>query len=107
MFLGIYWSAISLSEDSTLRRDESRSTKDSKFFLKLSDAEVEKRIIDQVEGVKLSMTADTGVAPSISIEEARDYLSEVLKEIKRKEEDTVHYVSIFLQKRQLNTKLSI
>jgi hypothetical protein len=83
MFLGLYSSAISLSEDSTLRRQIRKSAEDSKFFLKLSDAEVEKRIIDQVEGVKLSMTADTGVAPSISIEEARDYLSEVLKEMKK------------------------
>lgn len=83
LFLGLYSSAISLSEDSTLRRQIRKSAEDSKFFLKLSDAEIEKKIIDQVEGVKLSMTTDSGIAPSISIEEAKDYLSEILKEMKK------------------------
>ena len=83
LFLGLYSSAISLSEDSTLRKQIRKSAEDSKFFLKLSDAEIEKKIIDQVEGVKLSMTTDSGIAPSISIEEAKDYLGEVLKEMKK------------------------
>ena len=83
VFLGIYSSAISLSEDSELRKQIRKSTEDWKFFLKLSDAELEKKIIDQVEGVKLSMVKDTGVAPSISIEEARDYLNEVLNEMNK------------------------
>jgi hypothetical protein len=83
MFLGLYSSAISLSEDSELRKLIRKSVQNWKFFLKLGDSEVEKRIIDQVEGVKQSMITDTGVAPSISIDEARDYLNEVLNEIKK------------------------
>ena len=85
MFLGLYSSSISLSEDSDLRRQIKKSAEDWKFFLKLSDAEVEKRIIDQVEGFKISMTTDTGVAPSISIDEAKDYLKEVLSEMKKEQ----------------------
>jgi hypothetical protein len=83
LFLGLYSTAISLSEDSRLRKQIRKSAQDWKFFLKLSDAEIEKRIVDQVEAVKDSMTTDTGVAPSISIEEARDYLQEVLNEVKK------------------------
>jgi hypothetical protein len=85
MFLGLYSSSVSLSEDSKLRKQIKRSAQDWKFFLKLSDAEVENRIIEQVKGVKDSMTTDTGIAPSISIEEAKDYLKEVLSEIKREQ----------------------
>lgn len=83
IFLGLYSSAISLSEDSELRKLIRKSTQNWKFFLKLSDAEIEKRIVDQVEAVKDSMITDTGVAPSISIEEAKDYLQEVLNEVKK------------------------
>ena len=83
MFLGLYSTAISLSEDSRLRKQIRKSAQDWKFFLKLSDAEIEKRIVDQVEAVKGSMNTDTGVAPSISIDEARDYLKEVLNEVKK------------------------
>ena len=85
MFLGLYSSSVSLSEDSKLRKQIKRSAQDWKFFLKLSDAEVENRIIEQIKGVKDSMTTDTGIAPSISIEEAKDYLKEVLTEIKREQ----------------------
>lgn len=85
MFLGLYSSSVSLSEDSKLRKQIKRSAQDWKFFLKLSDAEVENRIMEQIKGVKYSMTTDTGIAPSISVEEAKDYLKEVLTEIKREQ----------------------
>jgi hypothetical protein len=87
VFLGLYSSAISLSEDQQLRRQIRKSAEDSKFFLKLGDAEVEKKIIEQVEGVRSSMIEDTGVAPSISIDEAKTYLNEVLNEMKKKDQD--------------------
>ena len=81
MFLGLYASAISLSEDSQLYRLIRTSAQEWKFFLKLGDAEVEKRILDKVGSVKQVMATETGIIPSVSIVDAKDYLSEVLREM--------------------------
>ena len=81
MFLGLYASAISLSEDSQLYKIIRTSAQEWKFFLKLGDAEVEKRIIDKIGSVKQVMATETGITPSVSIVDAKDYLSEVLREL--------------------------
>jgi hypothetical protein len=81
LFLGLYSSAISLSQDSELYKLIKTSAKEWKFFLKLSDAEVEKGILEKVGSVKGVMTTETGISPSVSISDAKDYLVEVLNEI--------------------------
>ena len=81
MFLGLYASAISLSEDSQLYKRTRTSAQEWKFFLKLGDAEVEKRILDKVGSVKQVMATETGITPSVSICDVKDYLVEVLNEI--------------------------
>jgi hypothetical protein len=80
LFLGLYSSAISLSQDSELYKLIKTSAKEWKFFLKLSDAEVEKGILEKVGSVKGVMTTETGISPSVSISDAKDYLVEVLNE---------------------------
>jgi hypothetical protein len=54
--------------------------------LKLSDSEVEKTILDKVDGVRQLMTQETGITPSVSLNDAKDYLMKVLDEIKKDEE---------------------
>jgi hypothetical protein len=83
MFLGLYSAAISLSEDSELYKLVRTSAKEWKFFLKLSDSEVEKKVIDKVDSVRRLMTKETGITPSVSLNDAKDYLSEILDEIKK------------------------
>ena len=86
MFLGLYSSAISLSQDSELHRMIRKSAIESKFFLKLSNAELENTILNKVRRVKKLMTTETGVTPSLSIDDAKGYLSQVLDEMTKEEE---------------------
>jgi len=81
LFLGLYSSAISLSQDKELYKLIKTSAKEWKFFLKMSDAEVERGILEKVGSVKGVMTTETGIAPSVSISDAKDYLVQVLNEI--------------------------
>lgn len=83
LFLGLYSTTISLSEDMEIYKLISKSAREWKFFLKLGDAELEKSVLDKVHSVKESMTAESGVAPSVSIGEAKHYLTAVLEQIKR------------------------
>jgi hypothetical protein len=86
MFLGLYSSTISLSQDSELYKLIRTSAKEWKFFLNLSDSEVEKTILNKVDDVRQLMTQETGITPSVSLNEAKDYLIEVLDEIKKDRE---------------------
>jgi hypothetical protein len=86
MFLGLYSATISLSEDSELYKLIRTSAKDWKFFLKLSDSEVENKILDKVDSVRAVMSRETGISPSISLDNAKDYLMKVLDEVKNEQE---------------------
>ena len=77
LFLGLYSCAISLSQDLELYRLIRTSAKEWKFFLKLSDAEVEKTVLDKVGSVKQAMTVEYGIAPSVSLVDAKNYLTTV------------------------------
>ena len=83
LFLGLYSSAISLSQDSELYKLIKTSAEEWKFFLKMSDAEVERSVVEKVASVKGVMTTETGIAPSVSVSDAKDYLIQVLNEIQR------------------------
>lgn len=83
LFLGLYSTTISLSEDMEIYKLISKSAKEWKFFLKLGDAEVEKSVLEKVHRVKESMTTESGIAPSVSISDAKDYLTTVLEELKK------------------------
>lgn len=77
---------ISLSEDSELYKLIRTSANDWKFFLKLSDSEVENDILSKVDSVRGLMTRETGITPSVSEADLKDYLMEVLNEVKNEQE---------------------
>lgn len=52
-------------------------------FLKLCDSELEKSILDKVDSMREIMTKETGITPSVSPDDVKDYLIEVLDEIKK------------------------
>ena len=83
LFLGLYSCVISLSEDSELYKLIRKSAKEWKFFLKLSDAEVEKSVLDKVENVKKVMTAESGIMPSVSNTDAKKLLDCCSRSIKK------------------------
>jgi hypothetical protein len=87
ILMGVYSSAISLSQDAKLRR----SIRDSainqlKLLGNIGAAQMEQEIVKRVVTVAKkhsdSMTEETGVQPSLSKDDVEQYLKEVLQEIK-------------------------
>jgi signal transduction histidine kinase len=87
ILMGIYSSAISMSEDAKLRQAIRKSAVDeSKLLVGIGSAQieqkVEKRVIEMAKGHSASMTEQTGVQLSLTEHDMKQYLSTVLKEIK-------------------------
>jgi hypothetical protein len=87
MFLGLYSSAISVSQDIKLRQSIRRSAIQEVKFLKSigtaqMEQELQKRVLTIAKKNSDNMTEETGVQPSLSEDDMKEYLEEVLKEIK-------------------------
>jgi hypothetical protein len=89
MFLGLYSSAISVSQDVKLRQSIRRSAiEEAKFLESIGTAQMEqelqKRVLTIAKKNSDNMIEETGVQPSINEDEMKQYLREVIKEIKTK-----------------------
>jgi hypothetical protein len=89
IFIGLYSSAVSISEDSRLRVSIRKSVESEvKFVGSMGEAEMDRRILDKVlktsKQFSKTMPEETGVPTSLSDEEIKEYIEEVLVEIHRK-----------------------
>ena len=87
IFIGLYSSAASISEDSRLRASIRRSVESEvRFVGSMGEAEMDRRIIDNVLKIskQFSKTEVTGVPTSLSDEEIKEYIEEVLVEVHKK-----------------------
>lgn len=89
VLLGIYASAISVSEDVSLRKTiKNHTLKESELLGNIGVAQMRKEIETKVLSItrknRALMTEETGISPSLTDEEAKEYLEKVLIEIKRK-----------------------
>jgi hypothetical protein len=87
IYTGLYSSAISVSQDANLRQSIRKSAiKETKFLENMGSAQMEqelqKRVLTIAKKNSDIMTEETGVQPSLSEDEMKQYLEEVLKEIK-------------------------
>src|SRR5215207_10065719 len=87
ILMGIYSSAISMSEDVKLRQAIRKSAVDeSKLLVGIGSAQmeqkIEKKVIEMAKDHSASMTERTGVQLSLTEYDMKQYLSTVLKEIK-------------------------
>jgi hypothetical protein len=92
IFVGIYYTAISLSYDDRVRREIKKFAADeSKLLDSIGTAQYEKVIAEKVTAIRQmqnSATESLGVQPSLEEDEIRKYLEEVLREKKAyKQED--------------------
>jgi hypothetical protein len=90
VFHGIYYSTISLSKDNQLRRSVKKSIlTESSFIEKMGEAEMEISIQDAVRGAleRNVLSEDQEIEPSLTKENLKSYMNEVLREIKRKRGD--------------------
>jgi hypothetical protein len=90
---GLSYSAISVAQDQTLRRSIRKSVKDMKFLESIGTAQMEqdlqKRVLTIAKENSDVMTEKTGVQPSLTEDEMKEYLNMVANEIKRTEHDTI------------------
>jgi hypothetical protein len=89
IFIGLYSSAVSISQDSRLRATIRRSIElEIRFVGSMGDAEMDHRILDKVltTSKKFSnvMPEVTGIWSSLSDEEIKEYIEEVLAETHKK-----------------------
>jgi hypothetical protein len=87
VLVGIYSSAISISEDANLRREIRRlAIRESKLLDSIGTAQLEQEIVKKVVTVAKKHSASiidkTGVQPSLSEDDMKLYMVEVLREIK-------------------------
>ena len=89
---GLSYSAISVAQDQTLRRSIRKSVKDMKFLESIGTAQMEqelqKRVLTIAKENSDVMTEETGVQPSLTEDEMKDYLDMVANEMKHTKHDT-------------------
>jgi hypothetical protein len=87
IYAGLYSSVISVSQDAELRQSIRKSAiREVKFLESMGTAQMEqelqKRVLTIAKKNSDSMAEETGVQPSLSEDDMKQYLEEVIKEIK-------------------------
>jgi hypothetical protein len=86
VLIGIYYSAMSVSQDVKLRTTIRRFAVDELRLLhNIGSAELTAKLENQMKDIitknQTMMVEETGVQPSLSEEDAKQYLNEILKEL--------------------------
>jgi hypothetical protein len=83
---GLSYSAVSVAQDATLRTLIRKNVNDMKFLESIGTAQMEqelqKRVLDITKKTSKTMMEESGVQPSLSEDDMKYYLQEVLQEIK-------------------------
>ncbi len=85
-YIGVYSSAMSISEDTELRRSiRKTAVKELKLLDSIGTAQMSQQLQDKVAKLVKEysdkMDKDTGIQPYLSEEDAKQYLDEVMKEL--------------------------
>jgi hypothetical protein len=85
LFHGLYASAISVSQDSNLRRSIKKSAaKEAEFIRRIGEAhmeqEIKKKVIEVAKADSNRDREQTGIEPSLTDDELKQYLDRVIKE---------------------------
>lgn len=93
VLIGIYSSAISVSEDSKLRQSiRTFALKESRLLDSIGMAQmeqqIEKRVIEIAKRNQDKMTEETGIQSSLTEEDMKQYLEQVIREVKMQKSTT-------------------
>jgi hypothetical protein len=93
IFIGLYSSAVSVSQDSRVRASiRSSIESEVRFIGSMGEAEMDHRILDKVlttsRKFSKTMPEETGVWSSLSDKEIKEYIEEVLAETHKKKSQT-------------------
>ncbi len=89
VFVGIYSSAISVAQDSELRKSiRGFAMSDSRLLDTIATAQreqdIEKKVIALTKRYQIRMTQETGIQSSYSEDDIKEYLEQVIQEVKAK-----------------------
>ena len=89
VYMGLYSSAISVSQDLTLRQSIRQSVKEQSKFLESMgtaqmEAELQTRVLSTARKASYSMEEETGVESSMTEDDMKDYMEIVMNELKEK-----------------------
>jgi hypothetical protein len=89
LFTGLNHSAISAAEDSNLRRSIKASARQQLNLLdSIGTAEIletlEKKMLGVIKANAENLKKESGIEPSLSLTEAKEYLNEVIDEVKNR-----------------------
>ncbi len=88
VYVGIYSSAISISQDSSLRRSIRKiALKESRLLGSIGTAQMEQRIVKRVVDLTARnqemMRQETGISTSLDDDDVKNYLRDVLEEVNK------------------------
>jgi hypothetical protein len=88
LLVGIYSSAISVAEDSKLRQSiRNVVTKESSLLDSIGMAhieqEIQKKVITVTKQTQYRMTEETGIQPSLTEDDMKEYMEQVVNEVKK------------------------
>src|SRR5205807_2292038 len=88
LLIGIYSSAISVAEDSNLRHSiRSFAMKESRLLDSIGTAqmeqEIQKKVMEFTRQNQDRMAEETGIQPSLTDEDVKAYLEQVIREVKK------------------------
>ncbi len=91
MLIGIYYSGVSISHDSNLRRSiRIRAREEAKLLdtigMAQMEQEIQKKVLSLSKENQGRITEETGIQPSLSEEDMKQYLEQVIKEIEKERE---------------------
>jgi hypothetical protein len=95
ILVGIYCSAISVSEDSKLRQSiRNLAIKESKLLDSIGTAhmeqEIQKRVLEFTKRTQDMMAEETGIKSSMTEDDMKQYLEQVIREVKIQKASTNH-----------------
>lgn len=82
IFLGLYCSALSVSEDAKIRQQLRKYVQELPFLGVMGSAEVQQKILLMTNSIRDNFVEEFGIEPSISVDDTKRYLNEVLSEMK-------------------------
>jgi hypothetical protein len=94
LYMGLYRTAISTAEDSSLRQSIRTSTRQQLKLLKSMgtsemELKIEKKVLDILRSDTANLVQQSGIEPTLSIDETRKYVSEALEEARKIKHDEI------------------
>jgi Tfp pilus assembly PilM family ATPase len=89
ILIGIYYSAVSVAQDSKLRQSVRKfAINESRLLDNVGTAQMEqeivRRVVPMVKEHQHSITEDTGIESSLSEQDVKQYLEQVIEEIRNR-----------------------